>query len=109
MAQSRSFVSIGFSLWTGLPPSLRSTILSGIGADSLGALGANAPREKDQWVPGTQKHSDLKFKFVFTICYRNLTTCEAVQNKYPTLHDITTVSFKYFSNHVALDFFPKMH
>ena len=32
----------------------------------LGALGANAPREKVQWVPGTQKNSDLKFKF-FTI------------------------------------------
>lgn len=34
-----------------------------IGADFLGALGANAPREKLQWVRRTQKNLDHKLNF----------------------------------------------
>jgi len=35
----------------------------GICADFLGALGANAPREKLQWVRCTQKNLDHKLNF----------------------------------------------
>jgi len=37
--------------------------VSCIGADFLGAMGANAPREKVQWVRRTQKNLDHKFQF----------------------------------------------
>ena len=80
-----------------------------IGADSLGALGANAPREKVQWVPGTQKNSDLKFELL-TLCYRLTVISQLVKQDNTSIpniawyHNSARVS-NTFSNHVTLDLF----
>ena len=51
-----------------VPPSLQRVVefllrVVDIGADFLGALGANAPREKLQWVRRAQKNLDHKLNF----------------------------------------------